>query len=601
MSVQQLSQWFREKQFKRIVDYGRAQWDRQALDERGKPVVAMAAIGRDNELAQKLFEQLLQTGGSEIEQWRYHLGLTLQDQQKWQRAADVYTSVSDTTRWYVPASINRAHCLIKAAQPELAVKLMQDIWKAHQVPQAVWLQISGMRALGQFQDIEQLLLNTQEVLGNQSTWKTLMAQNLSDLGRHAEVIQCIDRLDQAQQQETRIRSLLAHALTKRGRFNQAIELYRSLLQAAPGDHMSWYNLAAALSNHTDQTLLNEGIEVARRCLQLKDDCAPAHECMALCNEKLNYLPAALVCIDAALRVAPDNLQYTLVKARILYHQNELTKSQNCVDAVLRVQPENARALRLGGMLQLKRSEFDRASQSLQRAIELRPQDQRALAYFNLVGIAQNKTSELNEINAFVQAEPLPLAAEFNDLSAFNSALKHDVMNHSLLRKNPAGLAARNGHMTDDLMADETVAICAFKRQLEEAIHDYIEQLPDDAGHPFLKHKSTEYELNLWATWVKGDGFIDKHIHEESWLSGAYYVDVPEITQDSQSHQGYFQYGCIPADMLHLQNVDNASFGYIKPQPGLLVIFPSYLYHQTIPHESEDDRISIAFDLTPTHW
>ena len=40
---------------------------------------------------------------------------------------------------------------------------------------------------------------------------------------------------------------------------------------------------------------------------------------------------------------------------------------------------------------------------------------------------------------------------------------------------------------------------------------------------------------------------------------------------------------------------------ICPREGELLIFPSYLYHQTIPHQSDEDRISIAFDLTPKTW
>lgn len=36
----------------------------------------------------------------------------------------------------------------------------------------------------------------------------------------------------------------------------------------------------------------------------------------------------------------------------------------------------------------------------------------------------------------------------------------------------------------------------------------------------------------------------------------------------------------------------------KPAPGLLLLFPSYTWHRTLPFESGTDRISIAFDVKP---
>ena len=35
---------------------------------------------------------------------------------------------------------------------------------------------------------------------------------------------------------------------------------------------------------------------------------------------------------------------------------------------------------------------------------------------------------------------------------------------------------------------------------------------------------------------------------------------------------------------------------IQPEPGLMILFPSYFYHHTIPFHTDETRISIAFDL-----
>jgi hypothetical protein len=37
---------------------------------------------------------------------------------------------------------------------------------------------------------------------------------------------------------------------------------------------------------------------------------------------------------------------------------------------------------------------------------------------------------------------------------------------------------------------------------------------------------------------------------------------------------------------------------LKPEPGLLVLFPSWLWHGTRPFHGNGTRLTIAFDLVP---
>lgn len=38
--------------------------------------------------------------------------------------------------------------------------------------------------------------------------------------------------------------------------------------------------------------------------------------------------------------------------------------------------------------------------------------------------------------------------------------------------------------------------------------------------------------------------------------------------------------------------------FVRPEPGLLVLFPSYLWHGTEPFTSDQARLTIAFDALP---
>ncbi len=36
----------------------------------------------------------------------------------------------------------------------------------------------------------------------------------------------------------------------------------------------------------------------------------------------------------------------------------------------------------------------------------------------------------------------------------------------------------------------------------------------------------------------------------------------------------------------------------QPEEGLMLLFPSYFYHRTVPFEAAEERISISFDVKP---
>ncbi|MFX8381746.1 putative 2OG-Fe(II) oxygenase [Acinetobacter baumannii] len=38
--------------------------------------------------------------------------------------------------------------------------------------------------------------------------------------------------------------------------------------------------------------------------------------------------------------------------------------------------------------------------------------------------------------------------------------------------------------------------------------------------------------------------------------------------------------------------------YVKPERGMLVLFPSYMWHGTVPFEGDDRRMTIALDVVP---
>ena len=77
-----------------------------------------------------------------------------------------------------------------------------------------------------------------------------------------------------------------------------------------------------------------------------------------------------------------------------------------------------------------------------------------------------------------------------------------------------------------------------------------------------------------------------------WISSCYYVGVPGAVADESAKQGWIKFG--EPDF----KVELPLRRAIQPRPGRLVLFPSYMWHGTIPFRSEEKRTTIAFDVVP---
>ena len=102
--------------------------------------------------------------------------------------------------------------------------------------------------------------------------------------------------------------------------------------------------------------------------------------------------------------------------------------------------------------------------------------------------------------------------------------------------------------------------------------------------------------SMWAIINEGDAWNQKHHHSNSDISAAYYVNAQDNCGD------IVFYDPRPARLYKYPiakgpNKLNATINSIKPEPGLLVLFPSYLEHSVNPNLSNKKRIVVSFNLS----
>jgi len=109
----------------------------------------------------------------------------------------------------------------------------------------------------------------------------------------------------------------------------------------------------------------------------------------------------------------------------------------------------------------------------------------------------------------------------------------------------------------------------------------------------IKKWPPEYSLYGWLISMKSGGKLKPHIHDNGWLSGSLYINVPP---KSKAESGNLVVSLGEDEdatdtRINLKNTINVV-------TGSLVLFPASLTHYTIPFEAEEERIVLAFDVIP---
>ena len=115
----------------------------------------------------------------------------------------------------------------------------------------------------------------------------------------------------------------------------------------------------------------------------------------------------------------------------------------------------------------------------------------------------------------------------------------------------------------------------------------------DPNHPWSGRKTGNYKLTgCWSVKLKANGFHVNHLHPAGWISSAYYVSLPKVVSDAEGQQGWIKFGepRWPTPGCTVEKV-------VQPKAGRLVLFPSYMWHGTIPF-SEGERMTAPFDAVP---
>lgn len=110
----------------------------------------------------------------------------------------------------------------------------------------------------------------------------------------------------------------------------------------------------------------------------------------------------------------------------------------------------------------------------------------------------------------------------------------------------------------------------------------------------INHWPKNIRLNGWTIHMADNGSISSHNHEKGWVSGSLYLQIPS---DIDYDEGAIKFSLEGPRYPKINNNITKS-KTINLETGDIIMFPSSLFHYTVPFKASKKRITFAFDLAP---
>lgn len=425
-------------------------------------------------------------------------------------------------------------------------------------------------------------------------WHNLAA-TLDDLGRHDDARAAIDRgmalgLDGAESWGVRARVLMAC-----GDHAAAEAAYVEARKRALGDP----RLTAEYANYV--WMLRGD---ARLGLSAMDTCFSAGGDPGACLlTKVDILRAAGLpgeagaLLDQAANALSGDVDVQLAASHAALLAGDLPAARARLEAARAIAPRSGAVLNQSAILLLAAGEPGTALAVAREGLSRSPHDQSLLGWAATAARAcgDPMSAVLNDYAGLVRAQTLEAPAGWPDLPAFLADLASALGALHVYERQPINQSVRGGLQTlQNLSGSQDPVIAALFEALDAPIRRYMGELgPGDDPH--RSRVTGDYRIQgAWSVRLKPGGFHDDHFHPQGWISSAFYVETPERAIDRETREGWIRFGRPPVPTSPPLDAEH----FVRPEPGRLVLFPSYMWHGTVPFTTDETRMTVAFDLVP---
>jgi len=424
---------------------------------------------------------------------------------------------------------------------------------------------------------------------------------LRALGRWAEALEAYRSAETHGVPSAELAPLRAAALLEQGEVESARELYTAVF--AGGDRGGEAGPALARINREYLGLEDPLEHYAARVSRAKSD---RQAWLDLLSARMEYRdwPALHDEATQAARLFGDDAELALFQALGEIWAGNRGAGIDRLAGLAKQVPQSVSIATSLAEAYLAAGDPARAEVEALRATRLAPLDQSGWAWLGLAWRVQGDPREfwLCDYERFVIEQPVHDAASGRGAEEFAVAVAESLERLHLAVHAPGNQSLRDGTQTSGFLFDRPDPVLhQFRSGLLAAIGRSLARLAPDSAHPLLSRHRVNEPVRLVGGWsvrlAGGQGHHVPHYHSDGWMSSAYYARLPENlggVPPVRNDAGYITFGA-PPEYLGLGLPPRLT---LRPKQGHLVIFPSYMWHGTVPFEGTDTRLTAAFDFIP---
>jgi tetratricopeptide (TPR) repeat protein len=451
------------------------------------------------------------------------------------------------------------------------------------------------------------------------------ARQLKQAGRLADAIALYEAAVALEPANTFARHNLAAALGDAGRWVEAEAQLRAGFAAGLNAGESWLVLARSLEA---QRRMDEALQAYRTAIARKATLYDAHRELA----QLAWMTGgdsrrAVADLDVAVRNAPRDAMLRILLSQALEYSGRPDEAYRVIGELRRIAPTDGSiagmaahsAIGLGHIAEAVQHGAEAARLAPQEvfavlshtaallaagrpveaaapaihAVRMQPNNQAAIAYlataWRMSGNPQYR--QLYDYEALVTTAIIAPPPGWASLEHYLADLAAALRDIHVFREHPFNQSLRHGSQVQNILQHDHPAIRALPGALDAPIRGYISRL-GRAPDPVRARNAGGYQIQgIWSVLLHPDGYHTDHMHPEGWISSAFYVEPV----DRPGHEGWIRFGQPGSATSPALEAEH----YVKPEPGMLVLFPSYMWHGTVPFGGDQTRLTCAFDLIPT--
>jgi tetratricopeptide (TPR) repeat protein len=411
---------------------------------------------------------------------------------------------------------------------------------------------------------------------------------------------------------------LGNTLHELGRLEEAETSHKKAIAIKPEFAEAFSNLGNTLH---ELGRLKEAEISCRKAIAIKPDLADAHSNLGGTLKELGRFEEAEISCRKAITIKPEYAEALSNLGNTLQELGRLEEAETSYKEAIGIKPEFAQAHYNLGILLYETDRYDQAAKVL-KLIKFKNSQSYLLRCLYL----QNKKVEFYELldDSISQGDVDPIIGSLT----CRAEIKYGLIKRNYFCQNPFQYVLKidlgktydfsntfirpvttifkqnkipyrlqkllaNGSQTPgnlfDIERDLTDEIEKTIRIEIEKYRTYFK----DSEEGFIKKWPAEYSLKAWLIKMKSGGKLRPHMHENGWISGSIYINVPPKSKTDSGNLVV----CID-DQDYLADGKTSHEKIIDVNTGSMCLFPASLLHYTIPFESEEERIVLAFDVVP---